>query len=129
MGRKRIITDEIREQIIDARRSGRTQTDIAKEFGITQRSVSNVCIDANMRTYPYLDRAERKPASRKCPKCGRSEFPLEYTFCPFCSTDMRSERELVIASLEDVLKKPTYYSIQTARDAITDAIEYLKSIK
>lgn len=117
------IPEETRKEIISARASGMRVNEIAKVFNIASSTVSNICGKAGFAK-------KRKSDGRVCPKCHRGPFPEEYTFCPFCTADMRDERELVIESLQrakDKLRTPFDDTASSINYAIMKAIDYLKA--
>lgn len=126
---KKIISNEIKAAIIQARKDGMTYDAIAEKFACSMSTVNRVCLDAGLRTQTHT---VRKTAGRKCPKCHRGTFPHEYRFCPFCMADMRSERELVIESLQrakDKLHTPYDDAASSISFAIVKAIAYLEANK
>ena len=123
------IPAETKNAIIEAKKAGMHGTEIAAKFNVATSSVSRILADAGLRTIAY---AARKHDGRTCPKCHRGSFPEEYTFCPFCTTDMRSEREHVIESLTRAkarLHVPFDDASSAINYAIMKAIAYLEANK
>lgn len=121
------MTTEIKEKIIEARLAGKGYNEIAEEFGVSRSWANNICIRANL---PKQTRGKRKTNGKKCPKCHRGPFPEEYTYCPYCMADMRSEKEKVIESLQrakDRLRVPFDDAASSINYAILKAIDYLKA--
>ncbi len=50
------VTDEVREQIIAARREGKLFKEIAEEFGISRPCVNHICLEAGLKTYRKYER-------------------------------------------------------------------------
>jgi hypothetical protein len=126
---KKPIPAETRNAIIEARKAGMRGSEIAEKFNVAASTVSRVLIDAGLRT---STRGPRKHDGRTCPKCHRGPFPEEYTFCPFCTTDMRSEREHVIETLQRAkarLRVPLDDASSAINYAIVKAITYLENNK
>ena len=123
------ILEETKNAIIEAKKAGMKGSEIAAKFNVAPVTVSRICIDAGLRT---ITRGPRKTDGKRCPKCHRGPFPEEYTFCPYCTTDMRSERERVIDTLQrakDKLRTPLDDVGSTINYAIMKAIDYLKTNK
>lgn len=119
----KLLSEEIKEKVIEARNSGKTFREIADEIGVPASTANNICIAAGLRV------KAKNEKGRTCPKCKRGGFPAEYIFCPFCTTDMRSEKELCIERLERAKKMiPTPHDEKASQInfAIIKAIEYLK---
>lgn len=117
------ISKEIREQVIEARKAGSTYAEILEQTGVSRSTVSKICRSAELGV------RVGKKKGKTCPKCKRGGFPAEYVFCPFCTTDMRSEKELVIERLErakSLIPPPHVGDDSQIVFAILKAIEYLK---
>ena len=123
------IPEETKNAIIEAKKAGMTVTEIAAKFNVAPVTASRICIAAGLRTNT---RASRKTDGKRCPKCHRGPFPEEYTFCPYCTSDMRTERERVIDTLQrakDKLRTPFDDTASSINFAIMKAIDYLKTHK
>ena len=110
------ISEEIRKQILDLHKQGKTAQQIAEMAGISDQTVRN-----------YL--SGRSRATRKCPKCHEGPFPTTYRYCPFCTADMRSEKELLIETLQRAAERlrPPYDDTASALNyALRKAISYLE---
>ena len=44
------MTDELRAQIIAARKEGKTHDEIAEQFGLSRSYVTNICIAGGLKT-------------------------------------------------------------------------------
>jgi hypothetical protein len=126
---KRFILEETKNAIIESRKAGMRYNEISAKYGVSKSYVNRICLDAGIRAQTH---STRKTDGRTCPKCHRGPFPKEYTFCPYCTTDMRSERELVIESLQrakDKLPTPFDDVASSINFAIAKAIMYLSTNK
>ena len=94
------ITQEQTDRILELKRLGLRNREIAQEMSLDPKKVSAILIENGIRT--------RAPAARKdaertltCPKCKRGGFPQDYLFCPYCTADIRSERDKLL----DLIKR------------------------
>ena len=72
--------------------------DIAREFGL--RSGSNISQIA-LAMGAELRRPKRaRGSNRLCPKCRKSVEVKGAKFCPYCGTDIRSERDILIERID-----------------------------
>ena len=96
MSRNPSITKEQTERILELRRLGVSNKEIAEEIGCSPKIVSTVCVSHGLR---QRSPQAAKANTRSCPKCHRGGFPEEYLFCPYCAADVRSERDKLLELL------------------------------
>lgn len=80
------ISEETRKQILDLHKQGKNTREIAEALGIARST-------ASMYTRTF-------EGNKRCSKCHEGPFPATYRYCPFCTADMRSEKELLIETLQ-----------------------------
>lgn len=118
------ISQEIKQQVIEARKAGCTYGEIEQKTGVPRTTANGICRRAGL-----VVRATKKKG-KTCPKCKRGGFPAEYVFCPFCTADMRSEKELAIERLERaarLISPPYDDKASQIIFAINKTVEYLKN--
>lgn len=94
------VTPEVREQILEAYSAGVKTSDIAKTFGVDSSYVSRIANEGGLRRMKcYRKEENRVTDSNECRSCGKLN-PAEARFCMFCGKDVRSERMIVIESVE-----------------------------
>ena len=126
MSRKPSITKEQAQRILELRREGVCNKEIAEEIGCSTKIVSTVCVSNGLRQRSVQ---ASKATTRTCPKCKRGGFPKDYRFCPYCAADVRSEREKLLELLhrtEEMLATPYSERESRARNAMRCAIGYLE---
>lgn len=97
--KKSTITDEMREQILARYSAGERTSDIARAYGIDQSHVSHIANAHGLRRAKPYGKASDKAHYHKCRSCGKQN-PAEARFCMFCGKDVRSEKLIVIESVE-----------------------------
>lgn len=121
------------------------QKDLAEILGVTDNTVSYYCSGSrtpntqqiteiakflNVSTDWLLGLSDAKTSKeKKCPKCHEGPFPTTYRYCPFCTADMRSEKELLIETLQRAAERlrPPYDDTASALNyALQKAILYLE---
>ena len=109
------ISEETRKQILDLHKQGKNTREIAEALGIARST-------ASMYTRTF-------EGNKRCPKCHEGPFPVTYRYCPFCTADMRSEKELLIETLQRAAERlrPPYDDTASALNyALQKAILYLE---
>ena len=125
------ITQEQVDAILAMKSAGRKNISIAKELGVSSKRVSEVLLAHGIRS--RAPRKSAKKATLKCPKCKRGGFPKEYMFCPYCSEDIRTEKDKLLDLLHrtDALFSPPFLIERDSKAsyAIRRAIAYLGGLK
>ena len=125
------VTQEQIARILEMQREGHPYKAIAAELQITDKTVSAVCLKNGIRRRRPSE--GDKPHTLTCPKCKRGGFPADYLFCPYCTADIRTERDKLV----DLLKRtqelyiPPYTSERDSKAnyAIARALAYLEAHK
>ena len=109
------ISEETRKQILVLHKQGKTSHEIAEALGVSRSTVS---------VYTRVITGDKC-----CPKCHEGPFPTTYRYCPFCTADMRSEKDLLIETLQRATERlrPPYDDTASALNyALQKAILYLE---
>lgn len=125
---KPIVSEDTKAKIIESRREGKEYGEIATMFGLSRPYVNNICIQAGL---PKQKRnSPKRTRTKTCPNCHKNNTPTNYSFCPYCGTDIRDEKIIIIESLEHAKGQLTQLQgiTQPINYAIEDAIKYIKSI-
>lgn len=124
---KEKLTEEMKSEIIEKRKNGAKMEDLAQEYGVSHSRINYVLNNAGIYTRNRPKNTVK--GGKSCPKCYRGPFPAEFTFCPYCAADIRSEREKLIELLEKAeagMVRPFDDASSRANYAIQKAIAYLK---
>lgn len=121
---ERKYTDEQKNKIIEMYMQGIPTADISNKMGIPRPSISAIVRKEGVP----LRRPKGNKRILKCHNCKQVISISGAKFCPFCGTDIRSEKDLTVEALQNLL-----YVIlalpqgdrDTARDTITKAINLL----
>ena len=124
MRRKRVTPEQI-DLVLELQKEGLAYKDIAERLDISDKTVSTICIKNGIRR-----RNDTNKDTLTCPKCKRGGFPKNYHFCPFCTADIRSERDKLLDLLKrtaDLYTPPHATEKESkAYHAILRAIEYVE---
>jgi len=105
--------------------------DIADAYHITTAQVAKIAIEMGLP--PRRPKAMKENKSRKCPKC-HSVIDLKgVKFCPFCGTDMRTERDILIEKLSIaqgvIIRGLPAGDRDDVRDTLNAVVKYLRGLK
>lgn len=105
MSKKRLeqIDEQTRESIIADVSAGLKLYEISEKYGIDNKTLKELREEAGLPTRSYKSRTRTKKAVeiKKCPNCHRKIAIEGAKFCPFCATDIRSKKDIL---LEDATK-------------------------
>jgi hypothetical protein len=89
---------ETKQGIYDAYVRGDKVVDISEKYGILTSYVKKIATDmgATPRQKPHTRAQENKV----CPKCRKKIEVNGAKFCPFCGTDIRSTRDILIERID-----------------------------
>ena len=122
------ITQEQVSRILEMQREGHPYKVIAAEIKVSDKTVSAVCLKNGIRRRKTQTVDER---TLTCPKCRRGGFPTDFRFCPYCTADIRTERDKLIDLLErtNVLFSPPHTTERESKAhyAISRALAYLEA--
>lgn len=128
------LTIEQTDRIVELKRLGLRNKEIAQELGLDPKKVSAVLIANGMRTHaPKTKKPIEASGTLTCPTCKRGGFPKDYRFCPYCTADIRTEK----GKLLDLLKRtqelftPPHSTEKDSKAsyAFSRAIDYLEAQK
>jgi rRNA maturation endonuclease Nob1 len=124
------MTNEVKQEIaaLYANKTNKVH-DIAKAYNIAPATVGRIALEMGGELRRPKQAGKRGKHRKTCPKCRGTIEVKGAKFCPFCGTDIRSEKDLTVEALQKLL-----YVIlalpqgdrDTARDTITKAINLLK---
>ena len=121
------LTEEMKSEIIEKRKNGAKMGDLAEEYGVSRSCINNAL--NNDAIYTRNRPKNTVKGGKSCPKCHRGPFPAEFTFCPYCAADIRSDRDKLIELLEKAeagMHRPFDDASSRANYSIQKAIAYLK---
>lgn len=124
------LTEEMKSEIIEKRKNGANMEDLAEEYGVHRTAINAVLNNAGIYTRNRPKKTVK--GGKSCPECHRGPFPAEFTFCPYCAEDIRSELEKLIELLRRAqagMVPPFDDASSRANYAILKAIAYLKEEK
>jgi orotate phosphoribosyltransferase-like protein len=123
--RRQKITQEQTALVLELQQEGLTYKEIAERLDLSDKTVSSICIKNGIRRRNVSDKD-----TLTCPKCKRGGFPKNYHFCPFCTADIRTERDKVLDLLKRTaeLFSPPHATEKESKayHAILRAIEYVE---
>lgn len=128
---KKKITPEMLEQILAAYSAGEKTSVIAKTFDLDSSYVSRIANSHGLRRTIHYHKKANKADSHTCRSCGKQN-PTEARFCMFCGKDVRSEKTIVIESIEHLRQLVTCLPahMQKEADEITrQVLKYLREVK
>ena len=117
----------------DYKDRSKTVREIAAKHGIAHIHVTRIAVE--MGAEPRLaksygvKRKTHSPTERVCPKCRKAIDVKGARYCPFCGTDIRSKKELLIERIENAM--PLIMNLPTnmrddAQKLFSDVIKELK---
>ena len=107
-----MITLETKKAICEEYKdSSKNVDDIAKRYNVTRGVVAHIAVEMGAeprRSKAYGQAHPRKKARatvRTCPKCRKTIDIKGASFCCFCGTDIRSNKELLIERINNAMRK------------------------
>jgi tRNA(Ile2) C34 agmatinyltransferase TiaS len=91
--------------------------DIAQKYGIMRASVARIAVEmgAEPRRANVYGKKQTKTQKRICPKCKKTIDVKGASFCCFCGTDIRSNKEKLIRRIENAFADISFMP-QSRRD-------------
>lgn len=124
---KTVYTQEQVDKVCELYESGTKVSEIASIVGVEQSSVTKIAKRCGLSL--RLPRKVQKLV--KCSYCGE-KLTKGFRFCPYCGKDVRTQEDILIEKLKDLLGVISLLPENcrdTARDTINSAISYIKNNK
>lgn len=124
---KTFYTQEQINRVCELYESGTRVSEIASIVGVEQSSVTKIAKRCGLSL--RLPRNVQKVV--KCSYCGE-KLTKGFRFCPYCGKDVRSQEDILIESLKDligVISLLPENCRDTARDTINSAIAFIEDNK
>lgn len=131
---RKIIPKEDKDKIAQMYESGASYSDICKELNVSNNTVINTVKERNIAVRRDFSASKTVSKSHKCNKCKKTFDLAGARFCPFCGSDIRTERQIVSEGLEKVLGIVCDSTVPAevkdrACNTLRDAIRLLKEDK
>lgn len=129
-----MITQEQKNSIYeDYKDRSKTVREIAAKHGIAHINVTRIAVEMGAeprlaKSYGKKKKAQR-PTERVCPKCRKAIDVKGARFCPFCGSDIRSNKELLIERIENALPMISHLSVNMRDDAQKLFADIIKELK
>jgi tRNA(Ile2) C34 agmatinyltransferase TiaS len=89
---------ETKQGIYDAYVRGDKVVDISAKYGISTSYVKKIAV--SMGATPRQKSHARETGNKVCPKCRKRIGVNGARFCPFCGTDIRSAKDILIERID-----------------------------
>lgn len=121
-----LYSEEQKNKAIELYKQGVPVKDIAEQTGMENTAISKYAHAAGCE--PRRQSSKRKKY-KHCPNCRRTIELGGAKYCPYCATDLRSEKELLTEKTQrlfGMLQPLPSGDKDEARDIINEVIKYIK---
>ena len=106
-----VITDQQKKEILELYNDPSVRIkDIAETYGVDPSGVCKIAknLGASQRRPQNKRRAAKQLKGKQCPNCKKSIELTGAMFCPYCGTDIRSPKEMLVQRIESAMRVIKY---------------------